>query len=157
MNFVKKIAKEQTVNVINRVAKQMRGVQIPKDGWLFTVRNALGMSVEQLARRLNVTRGHIYRVERSENSGRVTLKTMRALAEAMGCRFVYAIVPENSVEDLLEERARIVADRLVHKTSRHMALEDQVLSNKQISDEIKRIQSEILKDMPSDFWSDQEY
>lgn len=155
MNIVKKIASEQYKTLVNKVAKQMRTIPLPKQGWLSTTRNALGISVAQLAGRMSVTRGHISRIEKSELTGSVTLKTMQNMAEAMGCRFVYAIVPRNGVEDLLAERARIIATRIVETTNKHMALEDQSLTDKQISNEIERMQKEILQDIPSDFWNDE--
>ena len=155
MNLVKNIAREQYRNLVNTVTKQFRTIQLPKQGWLSTTRNALGMSVAQLARQLGVTRGHISRIEKSELSGSVTLKTMRTIAEGMGCRFVYAIVPENNVDERLAERARLKATRMVERATNHSALEDQALSEKQIAGEIKRLQDELLKEMPSDFWNDE--
>jgi len=104
---------------------------------------------------MSVTRQDISKIERNELTGSVTLKTMQNIAEAMGCRFVYAIVPRNRVEDILAERARIIATRIVETTNKHMALEDQALSGKQIAGEIKRLQHDLLKDMPSDFWNDE--
>lgn len=155
MNLVKKIAREQSRNLVNRVAKQMRTIQLPKQGWLSTTRNALGMSVAQLARRLSVTRGHISRIEKSELSGGVTLKTMQTIAEGMGCRFVYAIVPKNRVEDILADHARLKATHVVETTNTHSALEDQALTKQQIASEIKRLQNELLKEMPPGFWKDE--
>ncbi|TFG77164.1 MAG: mobile mystery protein A [Thermodesulfobacteriales bacterium] len=155
MNIVKKIAREQYKDLVDSVAKKLRTIQIPKEGWLSTTRNALGLSVAQLAGRMSVTRQDISKIERNELTGSVTLKTMQNIAEAMGCRFVYAIVPRNRVEDLLVERAKIIATRIVETTNKHMALEDQALSDKQISNEINRMQKEILQDIPSDFWNDE--
>lgn len=154
MNIVKKIAREQYKDLVNSVANILQTIQIPKEGWLSTTRTALGMSAIQLAGRMNVSRQNIFQAEQNELSGSITLQTMQKMAEAMGCRLVYAIVPKNRVEDLLAERARIVATRIVETTNKHMALEDQALTDKQISKEIERMQKEILQDMPSDFWND---
>ncbi len=155
MNIVKQIANEQYKALVNKAAKQLRPVQQPKEGWLPTVRNALGMSAAQLARRLGMTRAHIWKTEKAELSGGVTLKTIKNLAEGMGCRFIYAIVPENTVEDILVQRARKKAERIVEATNKHMALEDQMLSGKTIAHEIERLQKDMLDNMPSDFWNDE--
>ena len=56
MNIVKKIASEQYKDLVNKVAKKMRTIQIPTGGWIFTIRKALGMSATQLAGRISVTR-----------------------------------------------------------------------------------------------------
>ena len=155
MNIVKKIASEQYKDLVEKVAKKLRKIQIPRGGWIFVTRNALGMSATELAERMLVTRQNISKAERNELSGSATLKTMETMAEGMGCRFIYAIVPENSVEDILTERARVKATRMVERVTNHSALEDQALSEKQIAGEIKRLQDELLKEMPSDFWNDE--
>lgn len=156
MNIVKQIASEQNRRLVNKTAIQLRQVQTPKIGWLSTIRKALGMSAAQLARRMNVTRALISRTEKGELSGSVTLKTMQAIAESMGCRFVYAIVPENTVEDILAERANIKAARVVNRAGIHASLEDQALTKNQMTHEIERLKNQLLKDMPPDFWTDKE-
>ena len=75
----------------------------PPDGWVRTVRKTLRMSGDQLAVRLGVTKGRIYKIEQDELVGGVTLKTMRATAEAMDCRFVYAVIPNRDIELLVTE------------------------------------------------------
>jgi predicted DNA-binding mobile mystery protein A len=155
MNIVKKIASEQYKDLVNKVAKKMRTIQIPTGGWIFTIRNALGMSATQLAGRISVTRQNISLTEKNELSGSVTLKTMQTMAEGMGCRFVYAIVPKNRVEDILAERAKIRATRIVKAANKHMALEGQALTKQKIASEIERLQNELLKEMPPGFWKDE--
>ena len=155
MSTVKHIANEQHRALVNRAAEQFRSVPHPRESWLSLVRHALGMSAAQLARRLGVTRAHISKTEKAELLGGVTLKTMHNFAEGMGCRFVYAIVPENTVEDILAERAGKKAQRIVEVTNKHMALEDQSLSSKAIAYEIERLQKDMLNTMPSDFWNDE--
>ena len=65
----------------------------------------LGMSGPQLAKRFGVTKARISKAEHDELSGSVTLKSMQAMAEAMGCRFVYAVIPELEVEEVIKKRA----------------------------------------------------
>ena len=90
-------------------------VAMPREGWIATVRKALGMSGAQLARRLGVTRARISQAERAEVVGGVTLNTMRATAEAMRCRFVYAIVPDKRIEDIIAAQAHVKARAVVAK------------------------------------------
>ena len=61
---------------------------MPGDGWIATIRKALGMSGAALARRLGVTRARVSQAERAEREGGITLKEMDEFAAAMGCRFV---------------------------------------------------------------------
>ena len=152
---IKSIVSSQYREKVNQAASQLHGTTKPPEGWLRTVRMALGMSAAQLARRLKKTRALVSNTEKAELGGSVTLKTMQTMAHAMGCRFVYAIVPEARIENILEARAKDKAQKRVLETSKHMALEQQALSEKQIAFEIERLQREMLKDMPADFWNDE--
>ncbi len=154
MNIVKHIAREQCAQLVNEAAQRIGMLQKPKESWITIVRKALGMSGAQLARRLNVTRGHISKTEKAELSGSVTIKTMDNMARGMNCRFVYAIVPEKSVEDILKERAEARAKNMVEKAALQGAMENQGLSKDQMIKEIERLKNELLREMPSDFWND---
>lgn len=131
-------------------------LQRPPEGWIVTVRKALGISAAQLGRMIGRTRANISAAERSEQNDRITLQTMHTLAEAMDCKFVYAIVPpRGSIEDLLNARARERAREIVSRASTHMALEKQSLTADQIEDQIERIALDLLRDRPSDLWEDE--
>ena len=149
---VKDTAKRQYVRLLNSAAEQLPVLQSPREGWISTMRKALGMSAPELAHRLGVTKPAIYQVERKELEGGVTLQHMEKLAQAMGGRFVYAIVPETSVEDIVEAQARRKAEAIVRRASAHMALEKQSLPPDQTKDEIERLTQEIMREQPSDFW-----
>lgn len=126
---------------------------IPPLGWLQTVRKALGMTGVQLATRMKVTRGRIAQADRLERTGAATIKSMRAMAEAMGCKFVYAIVPPEPVDDFLLTQARKKAAAIVQTASKHMALENQVLSKDKINEQIEELARELIQ-KPSDLWND---
>src|SRR5438270_620183 len=83
----------------------------PPKGWLRAIRDALGMTTAQLARRLGVSQPRIVELEQSEVSGRVTLHTLQRAAEALGCRLVYVLVPERPLADVVRERAELLAER----------------------------------------------
>lgn len=111
------------------------------------------MSGPQLGKRLGITRARISQLEQAETSGAVTIKTMQTAAEALGCRFVYAIVPDKPTEEIIAEQARRKAAALVATASKHMALEDQALDNTAVSREIDRVANDLIRRMPPDFWS----
>lgn len=153
---VKDTVTRQYQAIVDRAASQFGAGQppLPPEGWIATARKALGMSGAQLAKRLGVTRARISQAERAEPSGSITLKTMRATAEAMGCRFVYAIVPEDRIEDVIAAQARRKAQVLVATASGHMALESQSLSEAQNRAEVERIARDLIRAMPPDLWVD---
>jgi len=149
------VAKQYQAIVHRATASIGRQSSLPSEGWIATVRKALNMSGAQLARRLGVTRARISQAERAELAGGVTLRTMQETAEAMGCRFVYAIVPvEGDIEDVITAQARRKAEALVRKASTHMALEGQSLPEETNKAEVARIARELVRTMPTDFWTD---
>jgi predicted DNA-binding mobile mystery protein A len=150
---VKTVARQQYQRIVDDATTHALP-PVPREGWLQTVRKALGMSGAQLAKKMRVTRARVAQAERAELDGGVTLKSMQAFAEAMGCRFVYAVIPPERIEDLITAQARKKAESLVGVASKHMALESQTLPDAKIAEEIERLTREIARDMEPDFWSD---
>lgn len=151
---IKNIVLSQYQAKVDKEADRLKNMTFPPEGWICTTRKALGMSAAQLARRIGKTRALISNTEKAELEGRVTLKTMQKLAESMECCFVYAIVPKENVESVLEARAKEKAKSIVDETNKHMALENQALTKQQIEYEVKRLKDEMLKNVPADFWDD---
>jgi predicted DNA-binding mobile mystery protein A len=97
----------------------------PRSGWVKAIRNALGMSQTDLARRLGVSGAAVAKLERAEPSGGITLAKLGEVAAALDCSLVYALVPNTSLEETVQHEAlRIASDRLGYVTGT-MALEDQ--------------------------------
>ncbi len=151
---IKDIARNQQQVLINKAAKVASDLPDAQAGWIATVRSSLGMTAAQLSRRLGVNRAYVSAAEDAEINGTLTVKRLQRMAEAMGCRFVYCIVPEGDVQDLIEKQARAKATALVMRASKQMALENQMLSPEQTKYEIERLTKELLQKMPSDFWEE---
>lgn len=152
---IEKIVAKQYRDKVNQAVKQFGSFSaLPPEGWLRTVRTALGMPGTQLATRLGVSKARISKAEKDEPAGSVTLRTMHAMAEAMGCRFVYAVIPETEIEEVIKQRAIKKAREQVKTASTHMALESQSLNVEQLEFEIARIAAEMVEKLPADFWSD---
>lgn len=112
---------------------------MPPKGWVRAIRDAIGMTGAQLARRLGMTAQGIVSLERSEASGKIQLNTLRRAAEAMDCIVVYALVPKTSLTEMVDRRARELALRALQRVSHSMALEDQQVDR----DLEKRVQTYI--------------
>lgn len=149
---VKDTARRQYVRLADQAAQQVRAVRAPTEGWIATLRKALAISGPQLARRAGVTKAAIYQAERNERDGAISLRQMEKLAQALGGKFVYAIIPDGQVEDVIKAQAHKKAEALVRRASSHMALEKQSLPSKLTREEIERLADEMLRDMPPDFW-----
>lgn len=111
----------------------------PPKGWMRAIRDAIGMTGSQLAKRLGMTAQGIVSLERSEANGTIQLNTLRRAAEAMDCVLVYALVPRTSLSEMVESRAREIALQALRRVSHSMALEDQQVDR----DLEKRIQTYI--------------
>lgn len=149
---VKETARRQYVRIADLAAQQLGSSQIPSEGWITTLRKALGMSGAEVAVRMDVSRNAVYQAERNERDGAITINQMRKLADAMGGRFVYAIIPEGSIEDVIHAQARRKAEARIRRASSHMALEKQSLPSAQTKQRIEELADELARDMPSDFW-----
>ena len=98
----------------------------PVRGWLRAVREALGVSQQEVAIAAKVKRQSIIGFEEAEARDRITLRNLRRVADAMGCDLVYAIVPKSgSIQELAEQRTRSEATKRVLSVEHTMALEDQ--------------------------------
>lgn len=127
----------------------------PPKGWVHATRKTLGMTMSQLAKRLGIQQSRIAEIEKTELQDHVTLKTLKAIAQAMGCRFEYAFIPEKPFEVLLKERALKRAQEKVKYISHQMALEQQEISQEEREAQIQQLVEELLK-TPRKLWEDKD-
>ncbi len=118
--------------------------RMPHEGWIRTLRKTLGMTTSQLAKRLNVQQSRVCEIERGEIHHQLTLKTLRNVAKALGCRFEYAFIPEQPVEFLLKEKALSVARKKVEYVSSDVIFEGESLSDEEKEEQIKQLAEELL-------------
>jgi predicted DNA-binding mobile mystery protein A len=97
----------------------------PNRGWIRAIREALGMSTAQLAKRLGVRQPSIVDLERSEEKGSIELATLRRVAEALDCTLVYALVPNQPLETTIRARALSLLRRRRRPIEHAMLLEAQ--------------------------------
>jgi predicted DNA-binding mobile mystery protein A len=105
------------------------GVPRPRLGWVRAIREALGISSPQLAKRMQIKAAQtIEAMQRNEVSGAITLKSLERLAAAMDCELVYALVPRKPLRDVLRDRAMEMARAQLGRVSHSMKLEEQGLN-----------------------------
>jgi predicted DNA-binding mobile mystery protein A len=129
--------------------------QRPPKGWLRAIRDALGLTTAQFARRLGVSQPRIIELEKSEASGTVTLHTLQRAAEALGCRFVYALIPEKPLAGTVRERAELLAQRRLASVEHTMRLEDQSVKGKTAAKELEQQFINELLRRPARLWDDE--
>ena len=114
---------------------------VPVHGWIKAIREALGMTTEQLAKRLGVKQPSVVALELSEAKGTIELVTLRRVAEALDCTLVYALLPNRPLEVAVRNRARAFMRRRREPVEHSMLLEDQKVDGKNaeaVLDEIVR-------------------
>lgn len=154
---VVEIARKQLQSILNEngvYARKLFQPSLAAEGWIKLMRQALGMSGAQLARKMGVSRALVSNTENAETEGRVTIKKMQKIAESMECEFIYCIIPKGEIQTILTQRATQKAQSIVDRTNHHMSLEAQELTNEQTNSEVERLTSEILKHKSSDLWND---
>jgi predicted DNA-binding mobile mystery protein A len=124
----------------------------PPRGWIRAIRDGLGMTTAQLARRMGVQQPRITELEKGEASGRITIQSLECAAEAMGCRLVYALVPLRPLSDVLDERATLLASQHLASIEQTMRLENQSVTDRARHHEaFARLVGE-LKRKPARLW-----
>ena len=144
---------------LEQLDRKLRGfntaaqVTPPPTGWLKAVRVSLGMSLQQLADKLSITKQSVQEIETREKEGNITLKTLKDTASALDMQLVYGFVPKDgTLDDLIERKAQELAIRIVSRTSNTMKLEDQENSKQRIKKAIEERTAIIKNEMPKMLW-----
>jgi predicted DNA-binding mobile mystery protein A len=131
----------------------MQHVIVPPIGWIKAIRNGIGMSMEQLGKKLSITKQGVMDIEKREKEGAITIKAMQEIAKAIDMQFVYGFVPDaGSLDQMIEMRALEMAIKIVQRTSNTMKLEDQANSKERIEKAIKERATEIINKTPKILW-----
>ncbi len=125
---------------------------LPPDGWIRTLRTALGMSQRELAERVGITQAAIRQLEESERDGAIQVRSLRRVAAALGARLEYTLVPSVPLEQTVRDRATDVARRELEAVNRSMELEQQ-RPGEELDEELVRRRAEELIESPR-LWSD---
>ena len=143
---------QQTEEAV-RSFRPLIGAHSPRGGWVRAIREALGMTNVQLARQLKIKAPQsVEDMQEYEARGTIKLQTLRKLAEALGCRLVYAIVPAKPLDEVRRERARQVAARRLERAAHSMSLEAQGVSDSEEARELERQVEELLAGNPKRLW-----
>ncbi len=105
-----------------------REIPRPQKGWVRAIREAIGVSSSELGLKLGTSRQLALQQEKAEAEDRITLRSLRMVANAIDCDLVYALVPRaENMQALIEDRARVQAKKNVLGVEHSMALEGQAV------------------------------
>ncbi len=140
---------ESKIKVYTPITK----IAVPPTGWLKAVRLALGMSLQQLANRISITKQSVQEMEQREKDGSISLKSLREAANALDMELVYGFVPKDgSLDALIDRKARELATQIVSRTSNTMKLEDQENSEMRLKKAIEQRTAILKHEMPKILW-----
>ena len=133
--------------------KDLKEIVVPQKGWINTFRKSLKMSLRQLGNRLRISAQSVKEIEEREASGTITLNSLRDASNAMDMKLVYGFVSKHdSLEQMIEKRAKELATEIVMRTHATMTLEDQQNSKERIEQAVTQKTAEIKFEMPKYLW-----
>jgi predicted DNA-binding mobile mystery protein A len=147
------LARRQIDKRLNPLRNADAFVQPPR-GWIRAIREALGMTTKQLAKRLGIRQPSALNLEKAEARGAITLETLNRAARALDCRLVYALVPRLPLETLVAERATLLAQTRLESTAHTMALEAQSLGEEDQQEHVRQLARQLLEAPGSALWDD---
>lgn len=144
------------VEQLDRKLKPFSGsekVIVPNSGWINTIRTTLNMTLEQLGKKLNITKQGVKRIEDSESAGTITLNTLKEVGNALDMKFVYGFVPiDGSFDSLIDRKSRKFAERIIIRTNQNMMLENQEIDKKVLEKAIDDLSYEFKTELKRAIW-----
>ena len=128
-------------------------VVVPPNGWIYSIRRGINMSLRQLGRRLSITPQSVKEIEEREKTGTISLKVLKQVASALDMYFVYGFIPrDKTLAKMVEKRSLELAKQIVERTSIQMNLEDQSINEIRLKQAVKEKAEELTKEIPSILW-----
>lgn len=142
-----RLARRQLSKAMAEYLGPAKHARVPREGWVAAIREALGMSVRDLGKRMGLASSSVSRLEQREREGAITLAALRTAAAGLDCELVYALVPrtetlgrsgtDNLLDALIMKHARNAAAEDLERVGKTMALEDQAISPASLSTQVE--------------------
>lgn len=128
-------------------------VVVPPNGWIYSIRKGINMSLRQLGQRLSITPQSVKEIEEREKNGTISLKVLNQVASALDMYFVYGFIPKDkTLAKMVESRAFELAKQIVERASIQMNLEDQKIDEIRLRQAVKEKAEELSQEIPSILW-----
>lgn len=125
-------------------------IERPPQGWLKTIREFLGMTTTQLAKKINVAQPRVINLEKNEKNTKIS--TMERIADALNCDFVYAFIPRENIDNIIYNQAKKKAIKILSKVHINMSLENQLTDSDEL---VEDIINDLLDDNISRIWDEE--
>lgn len=147
----KKLVREQ-------LDKRLKSPLLPllqsDNGWIKLLREALGMSTTQLAKRIGIDQSRVSRLENAEIDGDLKLSSLKKVAEGLNMTFVYGFIPRDGLEDMVRQQAKKIALKRMQRVNHTMRLEEQELTNDEKAKAFDDLVQKIMIEDAKDFWDE---
>lgn len=147
-----RLAADQIDRRFEDIRPLMNQLARPQRGWIKAIREGLGMTSAQMATRMRIRQPSFTELEKSEAEKRITLASLERAAEALDCRLVYMLVPNQPLSERLTKRANEMADEQLAAVDQTMKLEKQSVANVRQRESLKSRIVQTLLDKPSRLW-----
>ncbi len=148
--------RRQVLEQVSDKLKSLQPVLLIKNqpfGWVNAIRTAIGMSLNQLGKRMGMTAQGIKALEQREKAKTITLQSLQEVADALNMQLVYAIVPKKgTLKQMVDEKAEEKAKEIVKRTHASMTLENQQLKKEKLMGIIMEKKEELKNEMPKFIW-----
>lgn len=129
-------------------------IRIPACGWVRTIRQALGMSLKQLAKKIEVDESTLSRLEKNESEGKVTLNSLKKMADGMDCDVVYTLIPrEKSFQKMVLKQAMKYVRNKGMKVGQSMILEEQQVDRVKLEESYEKDAKSLAEKVDSVIWT----
>lgn len=140
------------VSKVLSTLEPLRGVRPPPTGWLRAIREALGRTGRQQAKRVGIAGPNLHKNEVAEAKGGITLRQLRKLADALDCELVYGLIPRRPLSEVVEARVDQIAREEVFGVLHSMSLEDQGTTSEFVERQLAERRRELLAGNWSKLW-----
>ncbi|MES2853926.1 MAG: helix-turn-helix domain-containing protein [Bacteroidota bacterium] len=152
MRTNKQIILEQLDQKSSLLVEAMKN-PVSENGWVFSVRKGLNMTLEQLGNKLGISKQGVRSIEESETNGSISIKSLKEVAKVLDMQLVYGFVPnKGSFSSYVEDKSKELAKRIVMRTHQTMQLENQGNREIIIQKAIEDLAFEIKQEMRRSLW-----
>ena len=131
---------------------EIKNIEVPERGWVFTIRTTLNMTLQQLGHKLKISTQGVKDIEKRELSGSISIKSLKEVGKALEMQFVYGFISNhNSLEKYIELKSKELAKKIVLKNL-NAAGENSRLTEDELQKEIEYFVREIQKEIPKSLW-----
>lgn len=133
--------------------RALAALESPPDGWIRTLRQALGMTTEQLAARMKITRQAVLQLEAAERNKTATWTSLGKAAEALDCEVAVALIPRGSLGQVLLRQGRRQAEKHLQRISHSMKLDAHAVGPAEQERQVEELANHLASERSRALWA----